>query len=307
MIKDDPYELRFAFPRGTNFLIKSAAAHTASSNLPVKISNHQGWAVAQIASPRTAEVKWEVHFIPADFYAYPTAEPAQLWAQRTGLDGVNLHWREQYYLNIGYQVYLNGALVGYTPDTTFALRGLDLESNYVVQVKTVWEDGKESPRRGELKFSIASLLPAQLSLLQVEPLRSTARWRGIEADERLTSTPFQLGERRFESGLGAFPNSEIEYDLKALYSGFLVLVGVDASSRSDNGFEFLILGDGKVLWRSGALKKSDEPKPANVAINGVRKLVLRVTGSAGRGNRAQADWVEPRLTRQAGLAQKEAP
>jgi hypothetical protein len=305
VVKNDAYELRFAFPRGTNFMLKSATARGPSGQLPVHLANHQGWAVARFTSPETGDVKWSVQFAPADFYDYPTAEPAELWAERSGLDGVNLHWREQYYLNTGYQVYLNGTRVGYTPNSSFALRGLEAQSNYVVQVRTVWENGKESPRRAELKFSLATLLPAELSLLQLEPAHSNARWRGIEADETLATASFLLGGQRFETGMGAFPNSESEYDLKGLFDTFSVLVGIDATSRSENAFEFLVLGDGKELWRSGPLKKTDEPKATSIEVSGVQKLVLKVSGQEGRGDRARADWVEPKLARRSSFARKE--
>jgi hypothetical protein len=54
-----------------------------------------------------------------------------------------------------------------------------------------------------------------------------------------------------------------------------------------------VVGDGKELWRSGTLAKTDNPKPVEVGITGVQKLVLRVTGSRERRTRAQADWAEP--------------
>ena len=97
--------------------------------------------------------------------------------------------------------------------------------------------------------------------------------------------------------MGAFADSEIEYDLKGLFDHFSVLVGNDSNSGGDNGLEFTILGDGKELWRSGLLKKSDPPKKAEVAITAVRRLVLRVTSPAGRASHEQGDWAEPRLSR----------
>ena len=92
LVRNDPYELRFAFPRGTNFAIKSASARGPSGRLPVKIANHQGWATAEFTSPRNGKVSWEVQFEPADFYHYPTAAPEGVFVERTGLDEVNLRW-----------------------------------------------------------------------------------------------------------------------------------------------------------------------------------------------------------------------
>ena len=53
-----------------------------------------------------------------------------------------------------------------------------------------------------------------------------------------------------------------------LYDTFSALVGLDASAGENSGAEFVVLGDGKELWRSGVLKKSDEPRPVQISITG---------------------------------------
>src|SRR4029077_12155806 len=148
-----------------NYSVKSAVARAGTlRKLPVKIANHQGWASVQFASPATREVKWEVEFQPADTSRSPPSDPAGLFVQRAGLDGVNLNWREQYYLNAGYQVYLDGRLLGYTPSAKFPIRGLNPQTEYSAEVKTIAEHGHESPRRAELKFTLAKMVPAEMSL-----------------------------------------------------------------------------------------------------------------------------------------------
>lgn len=298
VIKNDPYELRFVFPRGTNYVVKSAVARAGMRKLPVSVFNHQGWAAVRLTSPKTQEVKWEVQFAPTDSYRFPPSEPNGLWLERVGLDGVNLHWREQYYLNAGYQVDLDGRRLGYAPQASFPIRGLDPRTNYIVTVKTVAQDGAESPRTGRLNFTLASLLPAELPLTQLEPLHSTGRWRGFEADEMPSGAPLALGDKHYERGLSCFAGSEIEYDLMGLYDTFSALVGLDASAGENSSAESIVLGDGKELWRSGALKKADGARPAQVNIAGVHKLILRTTGTGERRGRAQADWAEPKVFRE---------
>jgi hypothetical protein len=272
-------------------------ARVGLRKLPVKIFNHQGWAAVQMTSPKTREVKWEVQFAPADVYHFPPSDPVGLWVERVGLDGVNLHWQEQYYLNAGYQVYLNDRRLGRTPTASFPIRNLDSRSNYVATVKTVAEDGRESPREATLKFSSAALAPAELSLTQLEPLRSTGRWRGFEADERLSGAPLSLGGKHYEQGLSAFANSEIEFDLKGLYDQFSTEVGLDDASGDNATAEFVVLGDGKEVWRSGELKKSDSSQPVKINIAGIHKLTLRTTSAGGRRNRAQVDWAVPSVSK----------
>jgi hypothetical protein len=301
VVKNDPYELRFAFPRGTNFVAKRVVARAGSSRLPVKISNHQGWAAVEFTSPKTTEVRWEVEFEPGDYYHFPPSAPENIFVERIGLDGVNVNWREQYYLNVGYQVYLDGALLGYTPSAGFPIRGLNPLTRHVAEVKAVWEDGIESARASRIEFTVADLVPDELSLTQLDPVRSTGSWRGFEIEELLSGAPLSLGGKRYEKGLGAFASSEIEFDLKGFYNKFTVLAGVDDSSGADSAVEFLIIGDVRELWRSGALKMSDPAQRVEVSVAGVRQLILRSVsvGASDRRNRPQADWVEPGISKAA--------
>ena len=302
VVKNDPYELRFVFPRGKNYRIKSAKGRDNAGNVPVQIANHQGWATVQFLSPRTGQLNWSVTFEPAEIYHYPVREPANLFIERVGLDTVTLKWAAQYYLNSGYQVYLNGVAAGYSPTNSFTLRGLDPETTYTAEVRTVWEDGTASEKKAELKFTIESLLPREISLATLTPLRPGVGGRGVEINRALNGRPLSIGGRRYESGIGARANVEIEYDLKGLFDSFSALVGVDDGTMNQNAsVELVIIGDGKELWRSGALKKSDAAKPLKVELAGVHHLVLRVTG-AGENQGPQArilvDWVDARVTRQ---------
>ena len=147
VVKDDPYELRFVFPRGSNYLVRQATARAGLRHPPVQIFNHQGWAAVRMTPSKTGDVQWEVQFAPADAFHYPPSAPENPWLERVGLDGVNLHWQDQYYLNAGYQVYLDGRLLGRTPAASFPIRGLDPQAGYAVEVRTVADDGHES-RRG---------------------------------------------------------------------------------------------------------------------------------------------------------------
>jgi len=293
VVKDDPYEIRFAFPPGTNFAVKLAAARGPSGDLPVRISNHQQWAGIAFASPNSGDVKWETKFEAAPYYHFPPSPPEGLWVEAAGLDGVNLHWREQYYLNGGYDVTLNGELIGHASEAQFPLRGLIATNSYTAQVRTVWEDGKSSPRAAEVKFTPASLLPDELELTELEPQRSNGRWRGFEADEALSNAPLLIHGHHYR-GLSSFANSETEYDVKGIFGVFSAAVGVDGDSSGDASLEFSILGDGKEFWCNSQVKSGNDPVPVHIGITGVRTLTLRVKGP-GRRSRLQADWVEPKL------------
>ena len=296
VIKNDPYELHFAFPRGKNFAVKKASARSFSGPLPVRISNHQGWATVRIDPAATTEVDWDVVFEPADSYRYPTREPEGLQADRVGLDGADFRWDAQYYLNAGYQVYLDGRLLGYTPNTIFPFRRLEPERTYTAEVRAVWNDGSigERHKTAELKFSLRSLLPDGVSLMELEPVRGTVRpeW----------GRPIVIGGKPYEKGISGFAGSEVEYDVKGLYGEFSALAAVNDGSPEEGRLEFIIIGDGRELWRSGPLKKADGPKPVKIDVACVRRLVLRVADANGGGQNEdrfrglQGDWIEARIS-----------
>jgi hypothetical protein len=260
--------------------------------LPVKISCHQGWATVEITSAKTQEATWEVEFGPGELYHYPPGVPDDLVVQAVGLNGANVNWREQYYLNAGYQVYLNGQLLGHTPEAKFSLQGLNPKVTNTVTVTAVWEDGCESKSSGELKFCLARLMPDEFSLNEAEPISDTGKWDGYEIESMMDTAPMVVAGANYTVGVKSFVNSEVEYDVQNLYGRFSASVGVDEASSDNAGVEFILLADGQELWRSGTMKKTDCPKSVDVNIAGVRKLILKNTGS---GHHTQADWITPKL------------
>ncbi len=309
VIKNDPYELRFVFPRGRNFAIKSVTAKTGAVNLATSITNHQGWAAVKIRSGRTTDVIWQVQFETSNIYSYSVSEPANLRIERAGLDGVDLVWSEQYYLNAGYQVYLDGKLQGYTPKAVFQLRGLDPYVEHRVAVETVWEDGVVSRRKAESSFSIIAMVPKQMPLSQLPPIHSSDRGFGFIGSRGRTSLsgPVSIADKFYTAAIIAQPGIDAAYEIKGLYSTLTALVGVGSESTGEDSIEFVVVGDGKDIWRSGKMTKSDSARPATVDITGVQRLVLRVERRTAPGAgvadsraaraRVQAAWAEAVLSR----------
>lgn len=291
VIKDDPYQLRFVFPRGKNFAIKEASA----GELPVKINNHQGWATIEFTSPRTTELAWNVSFAPAELYRFPVREPQNLWAERVGIDGANLRWHVPHQPATGYQVTVNGKVIGATTTQAFALTGLKPDQEYNVEVRTVWSDGKVSEKPANLKFTLVQILPEQVYLSELQPHRITPGWRQPELDRNFNSGSLSIGGRLFERGIGMPTNSEIEFELNGTYETFSAEVGIDDEhTNMESKVEFIVLGDGNELWRSGVLTKASGAKDVSVGVKNVRHLTLRVRRE-GEGGRVHVDWGNARL------------
>jgi hypothetical protein len=300
LIRDDPYELHFAFPRGKNFVIAAATARGADGPLPVKISNHQGWSTVRIDSAKTIEAEWQVTFAPAAAYRYPTREPSGLRVQASGLDGVDLQWNAQYYLNAGYQVYLDGRLLGYTGSTSFPLRRLDPGRAYTAEVRSVWDDATIGPRhkKAELAFSVRSALADEVALARLEPVGGAGPFAGFG------DSSARLNGKRYDEAIVALDNADIAYELHGLYGAFTALAGVDERSRQKGPVTFIVTGDGRELWNSGTVEPSSAPRPVRVDVSGVKRLVLRVNAANAAPLDPEAEgffgphgvWALPRLT-----------
>ena len=296
LIRNDPYNLWFAFPRGKHLAIKGATAYSRAGKLPVRIVNHQGWATAEITSPLTTDVSWEVRFETAGAYHFPVKEPQNLWAEKSGIDGANLRWTIVHQPAAGYQVSLNGNVLGFTPTQVFALRGLDPNTSYTAEVRTVWQDGTLSEKKAQLQFTLRRIQPPEMFLSELDPVRLTPGWRQPELNRNFNSGGLSVGGRPFEKGIGMPTNSEIEFELNGSYVNFAALVGIDDEfNNNDAKAEFFVLGDGKELWKSDGLKKADGTKAVKVDVKSVKRLTLRVR-RIGEGGRIHADWVDARLT-----------
>lgn len=297
IIKNDPYQLQFVFPRDKNLAVSRVSVRTSAGKLDARVSNHQGWATVEFTSPRTTEANWEVFFEPAINYRFPVREPSQLWAEPVGIDGVNLRWNSQHQPATGYQVAVNGRVLGFTPANVFALRDLDPNANYTVEVSTVWQDGTVSAKKAQVKFTLKEMLPAEISIAELEILRISPGWRQPELNRAYTGKGLSIGGRHYQTGVGMPTRSDIEFQLKDGYQTFSAFVGIDDEQSNEGGVEFAVVGDGKELWHSGVVKKANGVVPVKVRIAGVTRMQLVVKNGANVSGRIHADWVDAKLVK----------
>ncbi len=303
IIANDPYQLSFTYPRGTYFKVKTAKVNGGNNNISIKKSDHQGWSTVLITSPQSQDISWEISFETADNYKYATRDPGRISATRVGLDGADISWSPQYYLNSGYQVYLDGELLGYSPDCRFPLRGLDPFRTYQADVRTVWEDGTinerspvaatdtRAPAPG-LKVTIADMLPDEYKLTDLEPV-ITPRFN--------FNRPLSFSGNKYNNTLLGWMNTVSDYDIKGLFKTFSVIIGVDDATDEASEktmVEFIVYGDGREIWRSSPMKKSDPEQNIEINISGINLLSLKVEGPQTRGFRrggVVAGWANPIL------------
>lgn len=156
VIKNDPYQLTFVFPPGKNFSITKAKAGW----LPVKVSNHQGWATIEFIPGKTQEISWAVTFAPEPWYHFPSSHPGRIKAALNAQNRVMVQWDQPGVSSVGaFLVFLDGELLGATKNMSFPLPELSLGKTYSLKVGSVWDDGTCSTNRmASLTFTLDSLV-----------------------------------------------------------------------------------------------------------------------------------------------------
>ncbi len=295
VIKNDPYQIHFAYPRGQYYMIRNAKVKGVSSD-DVEIANHQGWSTVTVYPEKTSEISWSVSFEPAYSYDYETREPGRLSVEPAGIDKVKLSWSAQYYLNAGYQVYLNDELYGYSPATYMIISDLKPGVKYEADVRTIWKDGDVSKtERGDdntLTFDLNSLVPDIVDLCTVE----------AEEGNPFTGRELLINGVKYLNTISVFGNNDISYNINGLFNKFTVTYGVGEMMRgmqdNDQTLRFVIEGDGKVIFRSKPVSSGNSPGKATVNVSGVEHLVLR-TETDGDGGRRRwglsGVWADPLL------------
>ena len=124
---------------------------------------------------------------------------------------------------------------------------------------------------------------------------SSPRNNRVHEDDRNSPWPFLTsGERIHRFGLYAHANSEYTYNLgekwKKLAGKFSLKKDMKGSAN------FIISGDGKILFESGIVKNSKERK-FSVNVSGVKVLKMTVNDAGDGKNSDWGQWLSPLLSR----------
>ncbi len=94
-------------------------------------------------------------------------------------------------------------------------------------------------------------------------------------DSSLASKQLSLGGKQYRKGLSLHSRSEVVYRLPGRFGRFKAIVGIDDSVRPNGNVRLVISGDDRVLLEA-TIDGSDEPKPVDLDISGVRRLRILV-------------------------------
>ena len=105
-----------------------------------------------------------------------------------------------------------------------------------------------------------------------------------------------IGGQSFDRGLGTHADSTLYVDLKRSAVSFSAYVGVDGEeSNSTASLKFYVIGDGKILWRSGVMRGTDPAKSLSVDLTGITNLLLKVDTATDDISFDHADWADAKF------------
>jgi alpha-galactosidase len=121
-------------------------------------------------------------------------------------------------------------------------------------------------------------------------------WGKPHVDQSVDGHGISIGGQKFDHGVGTHATSSFYIDLKKGAEKFTASVGVDDEvAGKPASVEFEVLGDEKVLWKSGVMKAGDAPKKVDVDLKNVGLLLLLVTDGDDGDNSDHADWADAQL------------
>jgi len=113
-----------------------------------------------------------------------------------------------------------------------------------------------------------------------------------QIDKSVKGNVLTIGGKSFNRGIGTNPISTFMINLNGQGKKFIAFVGLDDSIGTEGNAKFFVLGDKKILWQSGLMKRSDAAKEINIDLKGIKQLGLLVT-EGGKYN--CADWCDARI------------
>jgi len=121
-------------------------------------------------------------------------------------------------------------------------------------------------------------------------------WGQPQAGKSVDGKPLRIGTKSYGDGIGTHADSSFSLVLDGKAETLSAEVGVDAETGAKGSVEFVVLCDGREVFRSGILKGGDAPRPLKVPLAGVRHLDLQVTDGGDGIEFDHADWADARIT-----------
>ncbi len=140
--------------------------------------------------------------------------------------------------------------------------------------------------------TLATATEIQLSSLDLTNVQQNEGKPGI--DRSASDHPIRIAGRHFAHGFGTHSPSVLHLDLAGGCSRFTAQIGITGNERlvpKSASAEFVIEGDGKVLWCSPIMRGGMNAHPVDLNLTGVKQITLRVNDGFDGSDQDEA-WPE---------------
>ncbi|GEM_PF-5047976 len=138
----------------------------------------------------------------------------------------------------------------------------------------------------------------QSYLSDLEPLKAFQKsWLSFPGpwrrDRNVLGRPLQVQGKLSAKGLGMNAGCMLSYDVEA-YVAFMAEIAIDDSAEGRGNCEFVVLGDGKELFRR-QMKGGQAPVEVALSLDKVKELTLRVEPGQEMDLADHANWLNARV------------
>lgn len=136
--------------------------------------------------------------------------------------------------------------------------------------------------------------PNTIQLNQLEPDEHVQGWGNLKYNKNIDDGDIYIAGKKYASGVGMHAPSQTVYNLGGQYGQFSGLVG-RTTAIVDGEVQFMIYGDGKLLWKSTLMKASTAALAFSIGINNVQELKLVTTEGTDGTRYDHVAWCEAEL------------
>jgi len=122
--------------------------------------------------------------------------------------------------------------------------------------------------------------------------------RDLSVGKRTLKLSYNEGRdtREFAKGLGTHSRCLLSFKIDSAYNLFAATIGIDAETQGRGDCVFVVLGDGKELYRQ-RVSGHDEPRDVQVDVAGIDQVTLLVEPGVELDLADHADWCDARFIR----------
>ena len=111
----------------------------------------------------------------------------------------------------------------------------------------------------------------------------------------IDNNPLRLAGVEYAHGVGTHPPGHFLIDLGRQGQRFTAIIGIDDEKKTGGSAEFIVKGDGKILYNSGVMRGGQNPKRVDVDVRGVKLMDLVVTVAGDGYGSDHTDWADAKI------------